>query len=258
MKRDICKLCLNSADLQRSHFLGKAFYKLSSADGELPILISPNLVIQHQKQITDYVLCRDCEQRFSTNGEDYVMKMVSRNDGFKMLELIRANPIRHTEGEHTIYCAAHMGIDTDKLAYFALSVVWRGAHIWRTFGNRETGGLQLGHQEERLRRYLLGTDPYPSGVVVKVSVACDYASQNVVTFPRTSPGQKDATVFTFTARGIWFDIILGDSLSADTYQHYCVRSRAKPIFVGDFDRFVRYEILKAKQTARIAKKLQMA
>jgi hypothetical protein len=256
MKRGTCKLCLNEADLQQSHYLGRALYRLSSDEGELPIVMSPDLVIQDQKQIKDYVLCWNCEQRFTQMGEDYVMRMVNRKGGFKLMELIRANPIRRTEGEYTVYRAADMGVDTDALAYFALSVIWRGAHIWRTFEGRATGGLQLGHHEERLRRYLLGTDPYPQGVVVKISVACDYASQNVTKFPWPNPDQQDATAFTFMARGIWFDVIVGDSLPAYMYQNCCVSSPEKLIFVGDFDRFVAYEIAQSKQTARIDAKLQ--
>jgi hypothetical protein len=148
MRRGTCKLCLNEADLQQTHYLGRAFYRLSSTDSESPILMSPDLVIQDQKQIKDYVLCRNCEQQFTKMGEDYAMRLVNRKDGFKMMDLIRANPIRRTEGEHTVYCATHMGIDTDALAYFALSVRWRGgAHIWGTFEGRATGGLQLGHHK---------------------------------------------------------------------------------------------------------------
>jgi hypothetical protein len=252
MKRGKCKLCLSEAALQQSHYLGKALYRLSSDDGELPILISPDLVIQDQKQIKDYVLCRSCEQRFTKMGEDYLMRMVNRKDGFRIMDLIRANPMRRTEGEYTVYRAADMGIDTDTLAYFALSVIWRGgAHIWRTFEGRATGGLQLGHHEERLRRYLLGTDPYPQGVIVKISVACDNASQNCSMFPRINPDQPDATSFTFMTRGIWFDVIVGDNLPAYMYRNCCVSSPERLIFVGDFDRFVTYEVEQSKQTARI-------
>ena len=60
-----CGITSNEADLQRSHCLCKALYRPSSADGELPILASPDLIIQDQKQIADYVFCCDCEQRFS-------------------------------------------------------------------------------------------------------------------------------------------------------------------------------------------------
>jgi hypothetical protein len=130
-KRGTCRLCLNEGDLQQSHYLGRALYRLSSDDGELPILMSPDLVIQDQKQIRCDTL------RAST-------PCIAR----------------------TIWA-----IDTDTLAYCALSVIWRGgAHIWRTFEGRATGGLPLGHHEERLHRYLLGTDPYPQGVV-KISVS---------------------------------------------------------------------------------------
>lgn len=255
MRPGTCKLCLNKADLQRSHYLGKALYRLSSTDGELPILASPDLVIQGQKQIADYVLCRGCEQRFNDMGEDYVMRMVNLKDQFKMMELIRANPIRRAAGDYTVYRAEDMDIDTDALAYFGLSVIWRGgAHVWRTFKNRATGGLQLGHHEERLRRYLSGTDPFPRGVAVKVSVACDYASQNVVVFPRPNPDQPDAAAFTFVARGIWFDVVVGDDLPEYMYWNCCVRSPEKLIFVGDFERFVMYDLQRYKRTATIVKK----
>jgi hypothetical protein len=149
-----------------------------------------------------------------------------------------------------VYSAANMGVDCDSLAYFALSAIWRGAHIWRTFEGRATGGLQLGHHEERLRRFLLGGVPYPKGIVVKVSVACDYASQNIVLFPRIHPEQKDAQVFTCMTRGVWFDVAVGDSLPGYMYQNCCVTSPERPIFVGDFDRFATYVLEQDKTTAR--------
>jgi hypothetical protein len=213
--------------------------------------MSPDLIIQGQTQIKDYLLCRGCEQRLSRMGENYLMKMVNRGNGFKVMELIRSNPIRRTEGEYALYRAADMGIDTGTLAYFALSIIWRGVHIWPTFDGRATGGLPLGHHEERLRRHLLGTEPYPQGVAVKISVACDDASQSSVIFPRVNPDQQDAMAITFMARGIWFDVVVGDNLPAYMYQSCCVTSPEKPIFVGDFSRFVAYEIEDSSHTARI-------
>lgn len=260
MKHGTCKLCLKAGDLQDSHFHGKALYRLSRADGQNPILLSPNLIIQDQKQIKDYLLCRSCEQQFSKLGETYAMGMVDRGkDGFKMMDLVRANHWnRRTGGEYTMYSGASMGIDTDKLAYYALSIVWRGTHIWYTFNGRATGGLKLGGHEEQIRRYLIGADPFPPNVVVKVAASCGSDSQEAVTFPRPNPEQTDATAFTFTTRGIWFDVVLGDSLPAYMYQHCCVNSPVKPIFVGDFDRFVIDEIEQLRKTAHVGKILQPA
>jgi hypothetical protein len=92
VRRGTCKLCLEEANLQESHYLGRALYKLSRDNGELPILRSPDLIIRTQRQIKDYVLCWNCEQRFTKMGEDYLMRMINRNDGFRLMELIRLLP----------------------------------------------------------------------------------------------------------------------------------------------------------------------
>jgi hypothetical protein len=256
VKLGACKLCLTEGDLQESHYLPRAVYQLLRSDGELPIVMSPSLVIQHQKQIRDFVLCRSCEQRFNNMGEDYVMRVGSRKSEFKMMDLIRACPDRHIQGEYSVYSASRVGVEADKLAYFALSVIWRGgAHVWHTFSGRATGGLQLGHHQERLRRYLTGEDPYPRGVVVKVSVACDSASQQFVEFPWINPAQQDATVFTFAVPGIWFDVAVGDSLPQYMLANCCLTLPGTPIFVGDFSRFVEDKVAQLKETARIDSKL---
>jgi hypothetical protein len=70
-------------------------------------------------------------------------------------------------------------------------------------------------------------------------------------FPRVDPDQQDARVFTFLVRGIWFYVVLDDELPAYMHQSCCVSSPEKLIFVGDFDRFVIYELEQARQTARI-------
>jgi hypothetical protein len=215
MPQGICKLCLTDADLQWSHYLPKALYRLQRPDGDNPYFTSSQLIIQDQKQIADYLLCSICEQRFDKFGEKHVLKMVHRNEeGFKLLEIIRANPWRRrSEGDYTVYRAADIGVDTAPLAYFALSVVWRGIHIWPTFNGSATGGLQVGVHEEPLRCYLL-------------------------------------------TRGLWFDVVMGDPLPEYVYDNCCVGSRQELIFVGDFDKYVMWELRSNKQTAKLSKKLE--
>jgi hypothetical protein len=140
VKLGTCKLCLEQGDLHESHYLPKALYGLLRHDGELPIIASPNLIRRDQKQIKDFVLCGKCEQRFNSMGEDYTMRVVNRESGFKLLDLIRACPIRHVQGEYSVYSASRLGVEIDKLVYFALSVIWRGgAHIWHTLQGRGDG-----------------------------------------------------------------------------------------------------------------------
>ena len=139
-----------------------------------------------------------------------------------------------------------------------MSIIWRGALIWRTFEGRETGRLQLGSHQERLRQYLVGTGPYPQGVVVKISVASDCASREFTEFPWHNPAQPDATLFTFATRGIWFDIALGDALPEYMYQSCCMSSPEKPIFLRDFHSCVDDGHDQFTLTARIDAKLQSA
>ena len=175
MERGMCALCLDERPLCSSHYIGKALYALSRTDGDSPILMSPNLIVQTDQQIKSVRLCWDCEQLFSLRGEEYAMSMVDREGEFKLLNLLRSATRCRPEGEYTAYFGSGLSVDCDSLAYFALSVIWRGGHIWRSLSGRTTGGLQLGRFQEPLRQYLLGKTPHPQGVVVKITVATDFA-----------------------------------------------------------------------------------
>jgi hypothetical protein len=250
-----CKLCLSDSDLQWSHYLPRALYRLSHASGELPVLASSLLVVQDQKQVADFVLCLDCERRFDRLGERYAMKMVSRNDGFEMLNLVRKSYRSQVAGDYSIYSASAARIDAAALAYFALSVLWRGGvHVWNVLYGFKTGGLPLGSQEEPIRRYLLGDSPFPRGVAVKLSVACDSMSQDACIFPH--PNLDQSYVFTFMTRGILFDVMVADDMPDFAYECCCMHSPDQPIFVGDFQRFLEWDAREFMRAAHIGKSLR--
>jgi hypothetical protein len=76
---------------------------------------------------------RECEQRFSKNGEDYVMRLVTKRTGdFPLFEVL--NRVRPTISgpEWNAYSSADtQTVDRAKVAYFAISVFWRASvHIW--------------------------------------------------------------------------------------------------------------------------------
>lgn len=257
MKRGICRLCLSEAGLCDSHYLGKRLYSLIQTDGEQPVLLSASHIAQTNQQIRDDLLCAECEGRFNDRGERYVTSLVNQHGNFKLLDLIHAAPRMRIEGEFTVYRALDIGVDTDFLAYYALSVIWRGGvHIWWTFKSTATGGINLGVHEEPIRKYLLGIGLFPAGVLLKLSVATDFASQNSVKFPEVSPDQPDATVFTFRALGIWFDVAVGENPPLYMLGSCCVTSPERLIFVGDFDRYVVYDCLNARRSAQISERLR--
>ena len=74
-----CKLCLQTKELQYSHLLPSSLYKKSrwvNSQNPNPALLSGRGMVQTSKQIRDYVLCRDCEQLFSRNGNPRTPEVV--------------------------------------------------------------------------------------------------------------------------------------------------------------------------------------
>jgi hypothetical protein len=137
MIEGICKLCLETKPLRKSHFIPAALYprarkpSFASRNRRLVALDSKD------KHIKDYVLCFDCEQRFDRNGESEVLSWVSpKSKTFRLGErlkvaLPRDYDPRDPDQSINRYSGTDIGADMDKFAYFAVSVIWRGAaHDW--------------------------------------------------------------------------------------------------------------------------------
>ena len=70
-----CKLCRLSRELKDSHMLPSAAYKLiQGTTNDPPIIINGELAIHTNQQIKAHMLCADCEERFSKNGESWVLQ----------------------------------------------------------------------------------------------------------------------------------------------------------------------------------------
>jgi hypothetical protein len=103
-----CKLCLrDGVELQRSHPLSAAVYRILQDDGSLPIRIPFSLHrrgrVQSNQQQWAHLLCRSCEALLSRVGEDWVFRHGMKQDGsFPLAELLRrSRPSVGTLGEHT-------------------------------------------------------------------------------------------------------------------------------------------------------------
>src|ERR1035438_7986244 len=134
MQRGICKLCLQKSDLLDSHFIPAAMYKRlrnASTKNLNPVIVTSKVTSSTSRQIKHHLLCSDCEDRFNKNGEMEVLKWVSDGKRFPIVELLgRSVPFSMAQ-DFTVYSGTTVGIDTEKFAYFALSVVWRAAvHQW--------------------------------------------------------------------------------------------------------------------------------
>jgi hypothetical protein len=151
MSRDYgkCKLCLQDAQLQRSHLIPRAYYKLlrtPDADDPNPITADENVTRISQDQMVQHLLCAACEDLLNKNGERWVLLNNYRLDGpsplYQALKAATAEP-EYPSG--TVYSSlAVPGVDIDKLVYFGASIFWRASVAdWR-MGGRPVPLIRLG------------------------------------------------------------------------------------------------------------------
>lgn len=177
-----CRLCgAVGVPLMDSHIMPKWAYRrtrdATNATGSPdPIRIQDGVALQTSTQITEHMLCEQCEQLFSRD-ENYVSKLAYQEDqtlglsqyvredaifskGLRMLAGVRTRsvPISH--------------LDCQAIARFAASVFWR-AHVVRT---RRIDGLRLWKdQAEALRRYVRGEQRLPDRMCLTLFVPVDGA-----------------------------------------------------------------------------------
>jgi hypothetical protein len=177
-----------------------------------------------------HLLCAECEHKFKLR-EDTALALMNGKKGFPLLDRMKL-ALTVGQGDKVLtFSGATMGVDTDALAYFAVSLLWRGSvHEWSTLKGQTTS-VSLGKYEERIRRYLLGETGLPEGAYVLVAVCVDVGAQNTIFPPHPLDGSKYRTYSTLV-RGLWFHIVVDDeALSAETSRLCCVKSPRKLIFL---------------------------
>ncbi len=210
----LCKLCKQDRELRESHFLPAAVYAQLRGDAQQnqdPVLMTSRLSLTTSRQITDRVLCAECEERFSRLGETWVLGNMARPEGFPIQELLlAAKPINASENFACYSSVAIAAISMDALVYFALSIFWRAsAHRWRNVSGFMEG-IDLGPFEEPIREFLLG-DRFPSDTVILVSV---WPTRDVLPAAYTprrgrAPGYH---AFNFLIPGLEFKVLCGKQI----------------------------------------------
>jgi hypothetical protein len=185
---------------------------LDGAKNPNPMLITAKKIVQTSRQITDYLLCSGCEQRFSKNGENYAMSLVAHRGKFPLLAMLQRVPPTKTTPVFTWYDhAAVPNVDREKLGYYALSIFWRASvHVWEKH-EQKSPMIALGPYDEDLRKYLLGQAGFPKDAALMFIVCTDNLSQN--TFYVPNKGHADQETYTFQTRGLNVFLMLGQQLS---------------------------------------------
>jgi hypothetical protein len=219
--------------LQNSHYVPAGMYRRVRDDKRRnpnPVVITPAITSTTSKQTTDYLLCHECEERFSHGGESWIAQLVATDTHFPLRDRLELAIPEQRLSESIAYSGLATGIDTAKLGYFALSMVWRGAvHRWpRPLGGDSTL-LDLGGMEEQIRRYLVGEAPFPQDAAVVVHICDDRTSQLSILEP--CKRADNGTSFEILTLGIHFFVFLGQTVTPAIRQMCCVTSKDRLLFV---------------------------
>ena len=254
----VCKLCLLTKELQDSHFISAALYKIANRRGGA-IVKTPGLFIAISNQVHDYLFCRECEQLFSRKGEDYLIPLVKQDpNNFPLLKILtQSKPLGPTGPNNgTPFSGPASGIDNEKLAYYALSMFWRGAvHVWRTL-NQQTTSIQMSAEDqEAIRQYLHEESGWPSGIVLQVTVCADLFSQDNVLAPVDWENNmyQGSSMVVF---GIFFDMVRGVKPGAREWSLCCMSRPNNVIFLRNCESMSRALENDMRKTAKIADNLK--
>ena len=216
-----------------SHFVSRKLYYSGKKKLEFHSLVESGF---NPEELKAPLLCRDCEARFSVNGEEEVLKHVAPKyvlKRFPLGDLMRLGLARDNDSSAPRFDARDFHVDTEKFAYFALSIVWRRTiHEWSPVIPR----WELGQFAEDMRRYLLGETPFPDNMAVIVIVCSDTASRMTWSVP-THFDEAGCLNFAFDVRGIRFRVMMGH-LPPWAYSVNC-RAPQQPIFLADCEKKTR-------------------
>jgi hypothetical protein len=182
-------------------------------------------------QFKGYLLCGVSEDRFSKNGEAWVLKNCWRTySTFPVADALAAADPLFSDGRSGLWAGASIaGVDPDKLTYFAASMFWRGTlKGWRSVAGHVPPQLQLGPYAEPLRLFLLGERAFPADMVL-ITMVCAY--KNAVPHrDLMAPflvGRDPATrshLHRFRVLGITFDLYTGKGIPSSVRALCSVRS----------------------------------
>jgi hypothetical protein len=206
-------MCLFSKPLIQSHLASAALYKLCRAPDSDPIQITPEVVMRTGRQLQDYLLCSQCDGMLSTEGENWLLPLVGRLDGFPFYDILTNQKPDAVDGNSALYAAAkNPEIDVPKVIHFAMGMFWKASvHSWS--GNRVQALINLGKYGEDVRKFLRGEAKFPAHMALTVGV-----TPPPITPTFTMPYRGSATDyhnFLFHIPGINFALAVGNQVGEE-------------------------------------------
>ncbi len=219
----VCRLCLENAELQESHFIPRGLYPKR---GGMEYRTRERAGLD-ETQLKQYLLCRSCERRFNDYGESYVLLKIAPKSrkSFPLHDTLCVACPRESGPGWSRFAGYDVGLDMAKFAYFTLSLVWRGAIAeWDMPGGDRTSKLMIGDFEEPFRRFLLGETPFPDNTWVLAFIQSDQTSRDSFSVPPAASSFGFLS-FTFLLRGMLLRACMGDGVPGDLQEFSCMSPR---------------------------------
>ncbi|MEZ9396746.1 hypothetical protein AB4393_12330 [Vibrio splendidus] len=211
----ICALCNKTKKLKDSHFMPKAIYRSISKrfpeHGESIIWISGEnkSAAYTSKQAKKYLLCENCEQVFSKKGEDIVLSLMAKPNGFKLATKIKKfKELATIEGE--TWCFPPNKDLPSNFMYFAISIAWRlSITDWSAYGLSETKNSIRKESMNSFSEFLLGKSETPKNTYLGVYVDSQDVDSPAIGFP-TVKNHQGYQHIVFNIPGLKFSILTGE------------------------------------------------
>lgn len=218
----ICVLCKQEkGKLIDSHFMPAAAYPHVRGTEETgsgpPVLINlrRKSAIQTDRQIKRPLLCFECEDRFSKNGERIMGQLWATASGFPLLDLLNSEAAISKGERFDMFDSRLLDASiVDSVFYFAVSIFWR-AQVWDWGYEGDAYKRALGnHYESEFRGFLLGQTALDE-VLLFVDVNSDLETSAVMSFPISGRSGPDR-LHSFSLLGMKFTMYVGKSISSVT------------------------------------------
>jgi hypothetical protein len=263
MPQGKCKLCWEDRELQDSHLLPAAVYKMCRAQSDespdpIGIRNDPKIkafrVFQTSKQITGHVLCFSCEQILNAKGEDWLLPQLSTLQGFPLYDKITTIEPAAIDGDLSAYESVRVpDIQMNSLIHFGMGIFWKAAvHDWQT--GHGTLRLEFGPYRDEIRTFLLG-GPFPKHAYLMMNVVPPTFPTISLYVPFRSKKVKVA-FYSFYVPGIEFTLALSRT-TPDYLRALCVaHNPVRPITVSaSTAQFIGLRYAEALQGGHIPPKL---
>lgn len=224
----ICKLCLNTSELQRSHIIGKSVFNnlFKNTEGNFGYTThtTEKKIKKTNEHWTSYLLCAHCESLLNSRYENYALWSLKN----------KQMGVKHKNKEHHLQI---QNITQSRLILYVISIFWRAIHsdhqVFQKLNNNFKNEQAI---ENHLRLCILNNVIPPKNLIyVKIFKLTNTTNIlrdiNLKDFISNIVQTKETNVLSFYTifEGYYFEVIFSPNLNYKLSDLGVLNSRKKTL-----------------------------